>query len=636
MRFAGFKWNSAVMCLIGIGLCLLPVDILGQQEATLILEEIEVTAKRIRLSDVGKHTETIDSQMLDTRAYSNISEVLAFQTPLHVRSQGLGTLATLGIRGASAVHTQFLWNGIPLRNPMLGVIDIALLPSFFTDEVAIHYGGHGAAFGSGAIGGLISLSNKPISKVNQLGVHLSAGSWGTYLGEVKYDYGSAKFRFSTRFFYQEADNDYKYKLNSSLPEKTQVHHHLTNSGLLQEATWFINEKESLTARLWLQGTNRQIPPTSTQSVSKAAQQDRSLRTSLQWMRKGKKVDWQVKTAILEENIAYQDSLILLFTNNRFHTWLTEFETSIQLNPRLNFTGGIFTEFVHASSASYRQLHERDQYGAFVSFKYLLEDWIIRFQMREERTDQRWSPLLVDFSTEWSGIKNFSIKSSLSRNYRFPTMNDLYWRPGGNQNLSPEQGWTFETGIHYRIEKGNWVFKTSGTGFVRSIEDWILWLPPEGNNRNFWTPTNIIQVNSVGTEFRSDISWNVSKWTTSLTVGFDLNWSTFSEELPEFMIEAGDQLFYVPVQNVLVGFSVGQKQWSGFYHHHWFGDSNGINESVSAGNIGSAGVSFNPNRKAKLWSVYLQADNVWNVPYRLIERRPMPGRSIKAGVRFVIR
>lgn len=623
------------MCLIGIGISLIPLKLFGQRDSFKVLDPIEVTAQRINLTDIGKHAETLDSQALGMRNYGNLSEVLAFQTPLYVRSYGLGTLATLGIRGGSAAHTQFLWNGIPLRNPMLGLLDISLIPSFFTDEVSIHYGGHGAAFGSGAIGGLVSLTNKPITSQNQANVHFSVGSWGSFMGEVKFDYGTKKLRWSTRLFYQEAENNYRYRINKDQPEQNQINHHLKNQGLLQEVSWAMNDQEQLTARLWLQYTDRQIPPTSTQTFSKSAQQDNSLRSSLQWNRNGEKVDWQIKTAFLEEEIDFQDSLILLYTNNQFRTWLTEFETSIQLSSRINFTGGVFAEYVNAESANYKVGTRREQYGGFGSLRYLLEKWAFRVQAREELTDNRWSPILLDFSAEWYGLRNFTIKSSISRNYRIPTLNDLYWRPGGNPDLAPEQGWTLETGMHYHSKKDNWAFNASGTGFVRSIKDWIFWLPPGQGGRTFWSPINIVQVNSYGAEFRSDITLTEDRWFTKLNIGFDLTWSVFADEVPEFMIEEGDQVFYIPISNVFTGLTIGEKRWSMFYYHHWFGASNGISDSLAPGNIGSAGMSFSPSRKSGPWSLYLQADNIWNVPYRLIERRPMPGRSFKFGLRFTI-
>lgn len=621
-------------CLTGIGLWLCAAVSTAQLDSMRTLQEVEVKATRIDLTDIGKHSEQLDSQMLAMRHYNNLSEVLAFQTPLYVRSYGVGTLATLGIRGGSAVHTQFLWNGIPLRNPMLGQLDIALIPSSFTDEVSIHYGGHGAAYGSGAIGGLISLSNQTIPSKGRATVHLSGGSWGWFSGDVRLVYGTPTIRFSTRVFLQRTDNNYRYRLSKDSPEKNQVHHLLKNKGLLQEATWNINAHESLTARLWLQSTDRQIPPTSVQTVSQSAQQDHSFRASLHWQKEQEKVKWQLKTAIMNEDIDYQDSLILLYTENSFKTWWSEFESSIQLSSRFNLTTGAFSEWVTATSANYSDKPERKQYGAFASLRYLMEDWVLRYQMREEITDGRWSPLLIDLSAEWSGIRHVTWKSSLSRNYRIPSMNDIYWKPGGNADLIPEQGWTVETGLHVETQTGKWVIKASGTGFARTIDDWIMWLPPVGGNRNFWSPVNILQVNSYGGEFRGNVTLVDDKWHTDISAGLDLTWSQFANDLPEFMIEKGEQVFYIPKENFFTGVRVGRKHWDVYYNHHWFGASNGISESVAAGNIGSAGVSVLPG-KSTSWSLYLQADNIWNVPYRLIERRPMPGRSLKFGLRFYI-
>ena len=104
-------------------LCVLPFhNVLNAQLDTIQwLKEVEVTAERIDLTDIGKHTDQIDSSILLVKHYQNLATALAMETPLYVRSYGAGTLATLGIRGGSASHTQILWNGIPLRNPMVGL-----------------------------------------------------------------------------------------------------------------------------------------------------------------------------------------------------------------------------------------------------------------------------------------------------------------------------------------------------------------------------------------------------------------------------------------------------------------------------------------------------------------------------------
>ena len=633
MQAVDIRFIRSGICLLQAVIFLIPVLATGQGDTTMLLNQIEVTAQRLVLTGIGKHTDVLDSQALAQGHYNSLSSELAMKTPLFVRSYGNGTLATLGMRGGSAAHTQLLWNGIPLRNPMIGLVDLALIPSLFIDEAEVHYGGHGSAFGSGAVGGLISLSNENISEKNSVDIRLAAGSWDTRVAELKMNYGLPGLRFSTRLFSHYAQNDYRYKLNENLPEQYQVHHQLEHYGILQEMAWIIDPHQQITAKLWYDHADREIPPTSTQTTSLSSQQDGNLRFAIQWMRKGEKFDWQLKSAILDESIDYQDSLIQLYTHNHFHTWLAEGESSVALGHGLNVTGGIYAEVVNANSANYDEGTMRHQYAAFTSIRYLRNDWVWRAQLREELTDSDWSPVLVDFSAEWSGLKFITVKSSLSRNYRIPTLNDLYWRPGGNPDLLPEEGWTFESGVHYANALHKINIASSLTGYTRTIDQWIMWMPPVKDLRNYWSPINIAEVHSSGMEARGNVNFTQKDWNFDLNAGLDLTWSTFGAPLPEFMIDEGDQLFYVPVENANIGFEVKRPHWAGFYTHHWFGASTGINEDVEAGNIGSAGLSYIFGGAEFSGTLYLQADNVWNVPYRIIERHPMPGRSITIGLKF---
>ncbi len=104
-------------------------------------------------------------------------------------------------------------------------------------------------------------------------------------------------------------------------------------------------------------------------------------------------------------------------------------------------------------------------------------------------------------------------------------------------------------------------------------------------------------------------------------------------MPDFRIEAGEQLFYVPVENLMAGLTISDKRWMFFYDHRWFGHSTGINDSLPSGNIGSGGISYLFAIQKLTASIYIQAENVWNTPYRIIERRPMPGRGFTIGVKF---
>lgn len=607
----------------------------AQIDSVQVLKQIEVTAERIDLADIGKHTDRIDQAKISHSRHEDLASVLSMQSPLFVRSYGTGTLATLGIRGGGAAHTQIVWNGIPLRNPMLGLQDLSLIPGVFFDEAAIHYGGHGSAFGSGAVGGLISISNAQVSNINRVGIHLSAGSWGHRGGDIQLDYGLGKLRLSSRLFSQYGENNFRFRLDKGLPERNQVHNQIKDQGILQEVSFEISEKQFITGRLWFQYADRQIPPTSTQNTSKAAQQDKILRASLQWNYVAEKFHWQLKSAWLDEINDYQDTLIILYTHNRFRTWLAEAVATYNPGNSLSIACGINTEIAQGQSENYQSTKSRNQSAVFSSVRLVSKNWLWRMQARQELTENIWSPLLADISTEWSGIKNMTFKTNLSRNYRMPTLNDLNWRPGGNPGLLPEQGWTIEAGIHYKSNSDKLSFTSSLTGYKRNIDQWIMWMPPVKGISDYWSPINITKVNSRGIEMRGALEYKSNKWIIDFNTGLDLTWSTFETSLKEFQIEAGDQLFYVPVENLMTGLTVHFHNWSGFYNHHWFGPSSGINDQIKAANIGSVGLSVDFAKHRLTESIYLLADNIWNVPYRIIERRPMPGRSFTAGVKISI-
>jgi iron complex outermembrane receptor protein len=348
------------------------------------------------------------------------------------------------------------------------------------------------------------------------------------------------------------------------------------------------------------------------------------------MRQGDKFNWQIKSALLDETIDYQDTLILLFTHNQFRTWIGEAEMSFRPGNGMSLAGGVYSEVVKATSANYLSGTSRQQHAVFSSFTYIKRNWLWRMQFREEVTGDLWSPLLIDLSAEWSGIKHLVIKNSMSRNYRVPSLNDLYWRPGGNPDLQPEDGWTIESGVHYMGKDRGVALNSSMTAYARNINQWIMWMPPIKDIRNYWSPINIAEVRSHGIETRAEIQIKQKNWALGLRTGLDLTWSRFGTPVPEFMIGKGDQLFYVPVENVLTGLTIKSPHWSGYYHHHWYGPSTGINDDVNAADIGSAGITYQFLHPHLAGTLYLQVDNTWNVPYRIIERRPMPGRSILGG------
>ncbi|MFN8167076.1 MAG: TonB-dependent receptor [Bacteroidia bacterium] len=60
-------------------------------------------------------------------------------------------------------------------------------------------------------------------------------------------------------------------------------------------------------------------------------------------------------------------------------------------------------------------------------------------------------------------------------FRLPTVNDLYWIPGGNPDLLPETGTTGEIGLHLLNTQLS-MQRSSVAYFDKHINNWIAWVP----------------------------------------------------------------------------------------------------------------------------------------------------------------
>ena len=101
-----------------------------------------------------------------------------------------------------------------------------------------------------------------------------------------------------------------------------------------------------------------------------------------------------------------------------------------------------------------------------------------------------------------------VKASVSRNYRFPTLNDLYFLPGGNPDLKNEHGFSYDAGVSFDVgKKGVYKLGGSASWFDSYIDDWIIWLP---TTKGFFSPRNVKKVHAYGVEVKANLAVQPAK------------------------------------------------------------------------------------------------------------------------------
>ncbi len=599
-------------------------------DSTQIIQTIEVKAQKIRTGGIGSTTAKWDSPQLTNTIAGNIATLLQTEAGVFIKSYGLGSLATSSVRGGSAGHTLVLWNGIPIHSPMLGLLDLSLLSINVVDAVQFQKGGNGALWGSGAIGGVLSMDNEvDFSNTLNLSVHSLLGAFGTHQQDLKIGVGSTKFQSKTRFSYRSANNDFTYRLRPQLPKQKQTNAALENYNFLQEFYFRPNLKNDLSVYFWRQYSDRQIPPTTTQNKSEAYQIDRSNRLILNWKHRRKHSFWNSKLAYFDEDIDYFDPQTLLEALSNFKQLTAETTRNWFWKDQHHFLAGTTYLFSQATADGYRGKEEEHRVALFASYRWSVSKWQTQLAIRQGFRDIERLPVLPVFSVDYKVNSNIELKAKISRNYRLPTLNDRFWRPGGNPNLLPETGWSQEVTAISFFGKNRFQYQI--TGFNRQIENWILW--SRKKDQLFWSSNNITKVWSRGIEQSLEFSQPITNGNLQFITQYSYIKSTNQVALETPRIARGQQLFYTPEHQLSFNTKVHWKTWQWSFQQIYTGATTGINEDVDSYWIANTRVQYQINKHKWRSTVFLNLHNILNTNYYVIERRPMPGRYIEGGIQF---
>ena len=224
-----------------------------------------------------------------------------------------------------------------------------------------------------------------------------------------------------------------------------------------------------------------------------------------------------------------------------------------------------------------------------------------------------------------------LKGSLSRNFRFPTLNDLYFLPGGNPDLRKEKGWSYDAGISFAVGKeDSYRIEASATWFDSHIEDWILWLTtPKG----FLSPRNVKDVHAYGVELQSKADVALTKeWLLRLNA--TLSWTPSineGEPLTPADKSVGRQLPYTPEWSSSLTGELRWRSWSLLYKWCYYSErytmsSNDITLTGELPKYYMNNLSLEKGFSLS-WadiSVKGSVNNLFDEEYLSVLSRPMPG------------
>ena len=637
--------------------------------STIHLDEVQIAAQR-KLKDAGVEKSVIDSTVLHDNLSMSIADILSRNSTLFVKSYGRATEATAEFRGTSPSHTQVVWNGMKINSPMLGTVDFSMIPAYFIDQVDLLHGASSLTLTGGGLGGAVEMATLPSQEE---GFHAQfvqgIGSFSTTDDFLKLTFRKERFSSSTRAVYSQSDNDFRYinydkktdiydalgnRTGSYHPEETNRSGYFDELHLLQEFGYDLNPSDRFRLSVWYNRSLRGLPFLSVDyhDDSEFTNEGRTetLRAVMSYRHLAEDWNMTARTGYSDSDIDYDHYSThggihntITKSNSNSSTAFAQVSGDWNISGTLMLTTGASAYWNHVKSSDMTPFHigknfdrSRSEGDADIQFRWRpVPLMTLSGIVREEFHGRQFSEPIPALFAEYVVFQplNVVVKASAARNLRYPTMDDLYFKPGGNPDLKPERGYTFDAGIEMGISGSRSTLKANLTAFDSHISDWILWTP---DTKGFWVPSNVKKVHNYGVEVMvngsvllgREIKLNASAnyaWTPSKNMGQEVNSSDASY---------GKQLCYVPQHSANAtgriafrGWTLGY-QWN-FYSERFTTTSNEVNYITGRlmpyfMNDASLEKQFS-FRKCGI-SVKGVVNNLLDNEWQTVLSRPLPGRN----------
>ncbi len=663
------------LILLCIVLCALCIQSGNAQSRSTGLSEVVVWGRR-PMKEIGVQKTVFDSLALKENIALSMADILTFNSSVFVKSYGRATLSTVAFRGTSPSHTQVTWNGMRINNPMLGMTDFSTIPSFFIDNASLLHGSSSVNETGGGLGGLVKLSTSPENRHGFSSQYVQGiGSFSTFDEFLRLGYGNDHWQMSTRAVYSSSPNDYKYvnhdkKVNIYDDDKNIIgQYHPTErnrSGaykdlhVMQEVYYDTRGGDRFGLSAWYISSNRELPMLTTDYGDERdfenRQREHTFRGVLSWNRSRDTWRTTVRGGYINTRMAYdyrrevtQDLWAdMTRSRSRVNTFFGRAEGEYAAGRKCFLSADVSAHqhFVRSEDKNVIQQNGdkaivgydkgRVELSGSVSAKWQPVDRLgMSLVLREEMFGDRVAPLIPALFVDGllSRRGNLMVKASVSKNHKFPTLNDMYFLPGGNPDLRNESGWTYDAGASFNVASTDVLpFTLSGeaTWFDSRIDDWIIWLPtPKG----FFSPRNVKTVHAYGIETRLNLAlkpsadWLVDingsySWTQSINEG---------EKMSPADQSVGKQLPYVPERSASLTGRLSWKSWCFLYKWAYYSEryTMSSNDYTLSGRLPEYFMSNITLEKAlSLKPVDLQfklaVNNLFNEDYLSVLSRPMPG------------
>lgn len=425
-------------------------------------------------------------------AEADLLRVLEREAGFFALRSGTGTALSLRVRGTDDLQTTVLLDGIALRDPQTGSLDPALIPRVVLESVEIGTGAAAADPGSSTgpgLGGTIRFTSSSSGRCGGGRAEGSAGAYGERRIGGRFAVGSKPMCVLLAAEHGEARGDFPVPVIAGAPDRRLGARRRHDSGFASISGSTRSIRWSLTG--WKTTSEAGLPGPANSTPRGAEMGLTTWRGAASVRRTGTRIAIGLNLQTGRSRSIFRDPV----AERR-----SEAEaSSLQAEAFMVASLGRWSIESRAILGS-----DRSFVPVSVSQRRAVADLAATLSGRKGEV------MLGIAAGEWPGAGiqvtprlsaaiggRWSLRGSVARAVRPPTLAERTWVPGGNPDLRPETGWSADSGIRY-ISGTGW---TLGLGvYANILRDRIVWQPGlVAPGLDVWTPLNIGRSLGIGVE-----------------------------------------------------------------------------------------------------------------------------------------
>ncbi|MFA5271404.1 MAG: TonB-dependent receptor [Candidatus Omnitrophota bacterium] len=593
---------------------------LGYAKEKIELGTLVVTPSRIEedAEDAYRTVDVITSEDMEASGAQDVSEAIFDLPSVNISDYGgAGSLKTIRMRGAVPSQVLILMDGKPINSPRDGETDLSTIPLDNVERIEVMPGAASSLYGAQAMGGTVNIITKsPPQSGHKTELTTRFGSFKTFTESLSHGARIGKFGYIVSGGYESSDG---FRANSSLNTKdfnAKFDYKLNESNTLGANCGFYKSRSGTPGPINAPDNDDiQMQLKNYIDVSWDSKLDEKSGLFGRLYNNYDRLEFMENTAGSMFDIPFSKSVHTTKvegTNLRFNRQLTDFYQLV--------AGYDYVNNLNDSTSSAK--HKYSVNAGYLENQFNIGD---KTKLAVSARVDDYSNFGTEFNPSvnflYAFLENLKAHASVSRSFRAPTFNDLYWPDEGwakgNPNLKPEKGINYELGLDTKVNK---YFSTGLVYYRNDFSDLINWAP---DVMDVWQPQNIGRATINGVEL-------VNKFTLSDNFEIGLNYTYLSARNKE----TNKYLIYQPKNKM--DFSLKYKEFYGF-DFELVGQWTGARFHDTDNTIKVKPyflLNFNVAKQIKEnYKVFLSVDNILNKEYQVVKNYPTPALSVNGGVKL---